>query len=121
MSNIPIGLQSFASSTDLALIRANPRRFPWGRLLTIHHIAATSTNGNVYDIVEYVDRATGEETRFSVYVNSAPLSQGSKTLEGALLLAIAHGKLNLAKDGVAHARSMARACATLLNVPSDYE
>jgi|SRR6478752_4867938 len=100
-------------TTDLEEVRKRPSRFTWGKVIGIHTIGR-------YTFVEYFGRAYenghptgGDETKpsFHVYVDGRSTSQSAGSIESALILAIALGKLE-----VNHAGHMATACLKILEL-----
>lgn len=100
-------------TTDLATIRTWGSAFTWGMVLTIHDIGR-------YTIVKYAPRDMGvgkdrthinpdREPEYHIYVDGKDTSQGAKTLESALVCAIAHAT-------VAPHTPMASAACKLLNL-----
>lgn len=90
-----------ASSTDLHVIRIQPKRYTWGEITKIHDVGD-------YTVVEYTHNG---ETLFAPYVEGRDLGNSASTLEEALLLAIA-GK-HLTQSAIA---GRAEAAAVLLGV-----
>ena len=95
------------TTTDLEVIRTNPKRYTWGRVVKIHDIG-------VYTFVEY-ERAG--ETSFGIYVDGRCLSYSAGTLERAMVLAISR-KFN---PEVNTARHMAYAAYRVLNLGDDLD
>jgi hypothetical protein len=97
-------------TTDLDIVRKNPRLFTWGTVVKIHDV------GSSYTVIEYQHH---RDTRFHVYVDGQCTSNSCHTLEGALLLAI-EGALLLAIGRkhleVNEARFMAMAATKLLGI-----
>lgn len=95
-------------TTDLDLLRKGAR-YTWGIIKEIHDIGQ-------YSIVEYKPRPIGsgtpKEVGFGCYVDGKCLNTSSNTLEGALIICIAHGK-DVRPD---YANSMAHAASKLLDV-----
>jgi hypothetical protein len=93
-------------TTDLDVIRKHRARFTWGSVQEIHDIGP-------YTIVEYISRNRDkeDETCFHVYVDGKNTSSSTSTLEGAMILAIAHKHLE-----VNEARYMAMAACKILGV-----
>ncbi len=105
------------NTTDLKVIRVNPRRFTWGRIGQIHDIGYAPPEGvSPYTIVEYLPwgRLEADGANFHVYVDGKDQSVGSRSLEGAILIAIARRNLEANKG-----RFMAQAAAVLLGVKED--
>jgi hypothetical protein len=74
------------TTTDLPILRSQPRRHTWGPVTKIHDVGR-------YSIVEYTCNSNGAsngETHFAVYVDGESLSQSTRSLESALLTAIAY-------------------------------
>lgn len=68
-------------TTDLETIRKYPRRFTWGKVVQIHDVGP-------YAIVESDnDKA---ERSFHVYVGGSDTHRSARSLDEALLTAIAH-------------------------------
>jgi hypothetical protein len=100
-------------TTDLADVHIQPERFTWGKVVRFHNIGR-------YDFVEYYgraykdSRATGDledTTSFHIYVDGKSTSSGATSLEGAMITAIALGKLE-----VNAARWMAISASKLLEI-----
>lgn len=89
-------------TTDLDIVRKNPRLFTWGTVVKIHDV------GSSYTVIEYQHH---RDTRFHVYVDGQCTSNSCHTLEGALLLAIGRKHLE-----VNEARFMAMAATKLLGI-----
>ena len=70
------------TTTDLEILRKEPQRFTWGKIDEIIDVGE-------YTIVKYAS-GTLKETFFSVYVNGKSTSTSTRSLDGALLYAIAH-------------------------------
>ena len=85
------------------MLAPDGKKFVWGHIREIHVV------GN-YKIVEYTDSLTF----FHVYVNDKDMSIGSRTLDGALLLAISAARHTGNEVGNA-----ARYAARVLGVPED--
>lgn len=103
-------MRSEGSTTDLEEVRKQRRRFTWGRVLEIHDIGR-------YTLIEYIANPgrmpePDPKPKFHVYVDGKDTCSGTATLDEGLVLAIAHGKLE-----VNEARWMARSILKLL-VPS---
>lgn len=66
------------------------KKFPWGKIIETH------TVGNIQIVESHpleaavVPHAKTSGNDFTVYVDGAPTGYGSKSLDGALLLALAH-------------------------------
>ena len=100
-------------TTDLNLLRLGDP-FTWGTLVKIHDIGRYSfVEYKAYEFIE--SQSTGkfeEQSSFSVYVDGEATSSSCKSLEHALLYAIAYGKLE-----VNAARWMAMAAVKLMELP----
>lgn len=72
------------TTTDLEILRKEPHRFTWGKIDEIIDVGE-------YTIVKYTAHGALKETLFSIYVNgnSKASSRHCRTLDGALLYAIA--------------------------------
>jgi hypothetical protein len=102
MNNID-PILSRKTTTDLNVIRNNPRRFTWGQVAKIHDIGP-------YTIVEFV-RHDSTEVCFHLYVDGKDECSSCSTLDGALVLAIARKHLEANE-----ARFMAMAATKLLGI-----
>lgn len=91
------------TSTDLVILRKQPKRFTWGKIRKFHDV-------DVYTVVEYLNREG--ELRFHVYVNGRCTNNSTYTLDGALVLAIGFNRLGRTSE----ADYMARAACKLLGV-----
>jgi len=71
------------TTTDLKLVRQNPKCFTWGHVVKIHDV------GEDYTFVEYVDYADGQTvSAFHVYVKGQSSGRSSCSWDKALVLAI---------------------------------
>ena len=98
----------FQKTTDLEVIREQPRRFTWGKVVAVDVIGP-------YTIVCFVPNNAKPEDDFSyhVYVDGKDTSCSAGSLEAALLLAI-----GLRRLGPNEGRHMASAACRVLGVPS---
>jgi hypothetical protein len=94
-------------TTDLNVIRNNPKRFTWGKIAKIHDVGR-------YTIVEYEGNMPEDKDRpcYHVYVDEKDVNNGAETLEGALIIAIAKGT----KMEINESTHMAKAACKLLGV-----
>jgi hypothetical protein len=107
------------TTNDLQILRTEPHRFTWGRIIKIHDI------GDSYAIVEYepdgfrlYDTGVSPARLFSVYLNGKSLSYDSKTFNGALIVAIAANEGGREKNSQ-YLLNMADAAMKVLGVPLD--
>lgn len=100
------------TTTDLKIIRKNPKQHTWGPVLQIIDIEQ-------YTLVFYHERLPNstdltDTYSWAVYVDGVSTKSGAKSLEGALLVAIAYGgKLKNPDAAVRYA-------AKLLELEEDY-
>lgn len=89
-------------TTNLNVIRKHPELFTWGPIAAIHDCGP-------YTIVETTDR------HFHPYAEGEPARTYSRSLEGAMIIAIAegHSPNNYSRD------TRIRAAAMLLDIPSE--
>lgn len=87
------------TTTDLTTIRDAYHRFTWGKV------------NEIFDVRRYaiVHAGSGEDQTYHVYVDGKDTRRGAATLEGAMFLAMAHGRLE-----VNAADEFARACEYML-------
>lgn len=95
-------------TTDLETIRKNPRSFTWGYVEKIYDLA------DFYTIVEFTPVVGGKiySSEFHIYVEGKDTAVGAKTIEGAMITAIALGGFENKNE----AAELARAAAKLLEV-----
>lgn len=100
------------STTDLEEVKAG-KPYSWGSVVKVHEIG-------VYAVIESVrPRTDAEDTRhhmFAAYVNGKNTNISSQTLEGALVICIAHRMTGHNNTAVENARCAAK----LLDIRSDY-
>jgi hypothetical protein len=99
------------TTTDLEVIRSQPRRHTWGPVTKIHDVGR-------YSIVEYlsadsINPANDDRTLYAVYVDGKNVNISDPVFEQALLFAIAFGA---STDGATEAGAMARAAAKVLGI-----
>ena len=95
-------------TTDLETIRKHPRSFTWGYVERIYDI------DDYYTIVQYTPVVDGKirPTQFHIYVDGKDICVGSNSIEGAMILAIAHGGFPNKNT----AGELARAAGKLLDI-----
>lgn len=104
-------------TTDLAVLMRQPQRYIWGRIEGIEHI------GPYYIVVFQPRKMNSDELDVSQPLHYAPYFKGrclnthSLSLDGALIIAIAHHRANPQRPS--ESESAAFHAAKLLNVPPD--
>jgi hypothetical protein len=96
----------FNTTTDLNILRSQPRRHTWGPVTKIHDIGR-------YTVVEYTCESTGPsngQTHFGIYIDGKGMNESALTLESALITAMAYA----AHSDRTYGRSMALAAERLL-------
>lgn len=90
------------STTDLDIIRKDPRRFTWGRVIKIEDLGP-------YTFVHYVNMDSGlEEKLIHLYVDGKNTNCSSKTLDAALLTCLAFHNCDSIMEGAWAAKMAAR-------------
>jgi len=98
------------TTTELETIRKDPRRFTWGQVVQIHDLGR-------YTFVEYLKKNYEKESEFDdqpsfhVYVDGKTTNNSCDSLESAMVLAIARGKMEPNSGGW-----MAQAACKLLGI-----
>lgn len=96
-------------TAQLSIVRAEPDRFCWGKVIKIHTIGP-------YDLIEYIPEewmAASGKTRFQIYANEMDQQLSADTLERALLYAM--GRRHLASHR--HEAGLVTSAAKLLELP----
>lgn len=94
-------------TSDYVVVKARPDRFVWGKVVAWHEVGR-------YQILEYSrqDDESEEPRRcFHVYVDKVGHNTSASSLESALVIAVALGRLE-----VNHAHHMSTACLKVLEL-----
>lgn len=83
------------STTELEVIRREPKHFTWGEVVTITDVGA-------YTFVEFLpfvmhpreQRVSESDSQWYTYVNGKDLGASANNLEGAMVIAIANHNLD---------------------------
>lgn len=95
-------MSQFGKTTDLAIIRKDPHRFTWGKVISIQDIGR-------YTIVTSINDSVTQSS-FHAYCDGEDTQTYASSVGAALILAIAYGSLDVNWD------IMAKAACKLLEV-----
>ncbi len=93
-------------TTKLEVIRKTPSRFTWGKIVKIHDVGRYTIVESDEEKLRGKAMPKATERSFHCYVDGACLGRSAPTLEGALVLCMAHGllgSLNQSTDYMAQA------------------